>query len=42
VIHELAHARLPPYDDLGECTRIAATGERDDERVGRLLEIGGR
>jgi hypothetical protein len=42
VIHELAHARVPARNELGERARIAGTGERDDERIGRLLKIGGR
>ena len=42
VIHELAHTPLPPLDDLGKSARIARAGERDDERIGRLCEVGGR
>jgi hypothetical protein len=42
VVHELADAALPPRDDLGKRTRIAGAGEREDERIGRLLEVGGR
>jgi hypothetical protein len=42
VVHELAHAPVPAFDDLCKRAGIARTRERDDQWIGRLRELGGR
>ena len=42
VVHELAHARLPAAQHLGEGAVVPGARQSDHQGVGRLLQIGDR